>query len=183
MGVMTTLQQDAVRRKEKSMEDMKKEIKKLNRKLEEKENQKQFEKDLKIALKNDLYWFFYSHFENMLDDNYTIEHIYNNLLLLKNKNMIINEKAQNSYERDYLNEIYKKTLNQIYEIYKDDLQAQKNLQPKLNQESIMKKIQNTSTPLDNEFSELTKKHNNTNISKKDINKNGFIAFLNMILKK
>ena len=53
MGVMTTLQQDAVRRKEKNMKDLENEVKHLQKKAEEKEDQKQIEKHLKISLKNE----------------------------------------------------------------------------------------------------------------------------------
>lgn len=138
MGTMTMLQQDATRRKEKSMETIKKEVEKLEKKLEKKESLKQAEKDYKIALKNDLYMFFYSHFEKMLKDNFPLEQIYNNLLILKNRNEVIKNYGENSLEYDFLNEIYKKELKKVYSIYLDSQKSTEELQPKITYWDMLK---------------------------------------------
>ncbi len=171
MGVMTTLQQDAVRRKEKNMKDLENEVKHLQKKAEEKEEQKQFEKDLKIALKNELYMLFYEQFENNLKNNISIKKIYNNFLTIESRNNTINSITTKACDIMYLNDIYKRTLKQVYEIFEDDTQAKK-------QPTKLQELQGFYNFI-NEQNRNTLKYEQQD-TKKEQKKNGFILFLNMI---
>lgn len=177
-----------IQRTQKEISKSMDELKAIEQKKEKEESKKEYEKDLQIALKQDLSQFFYEHFENMQKQGFELDKIYNNLLLLENRNEIIKTKASNSFECDFLNSIYKKTLKELYQIFKDDEEAQKAIKPPtpINWEDIDIKC---NTAINNALNTIYngKENSFTNpkedITEKKIKKNGFILLLNMIFGK
>lgn len=144
LGDITTLCHKIEKRK---IEEMK------GKKIEELttvKQQKQYEKDLKFARKNTLYEHFYNYFdENLIEycpkcgqkilenwnfcnkcgkkiEQKTLQQLYNDLIILDTRNKIIKACSVDASDNDFYVENYKKILNQVYDLYKDDLTAKEN---------------------------------------------------------
>lgn len=136
---------------EKNQKDTINEIKQVEKRKKEmmEEDRKQYEKDYKKALEHDLYMKIYVQFENNLEEfseqipqDKAIDILYNCLMLRDIKTIAIDETADNTSDKEYLQTKYKNIINNIKTEFLDDYNARYNIDPDFRekQNEIRKKI-------------------------------------------
>lgn len=129
-------------KKEKSKTFDEKMADKIAEKEYQKTNKKLIEKDKLIACKNSMLNSFDRIFERAFRENGTNETVLQITLLqfynVENRNSYIAEFGKNTIERDYLEEVYDKTLKTVYNKWKKHVEYYK-LQENIEQQEELKK--------------------------------------------
>lgn len=173
-------------------EKIEKQIKSLQKQLEKAKQEKEYKKDQFTAIENEAKELFKKEFNKLINEdlaeyekNITLK--YNKLKTLNEKDKYIQMLAMTDLEGHYIEDNYYKILEKVYASYLNDLKAKKNI--KASNQSLTNSdwdriLSQSLTTTINQFEQVTgtKWGQNKDDTNKKIKKNGFIAFLNMILK-
>ena len=173
-------------------EKIEKQIKSLQKQLEKAKQEKEYKKDQFTAIENEAKELFKKEFNKLINEDLTeyeknITLKYNKLKTLNEKDKYIQILAMTDLEGHYIEDNYYKILEKVYVSYLNDLKSKKNIKA-INQtltNSDWDRILSQSLTTNiNQFEQITgtKWGQNKDDTNKKIKKNGFIAFLNMILK-
>lgn len=173
-------------------EKIEKQIKSLQKQLEKAKQEKEYKKDQFTAIENEAKELFKKEFNKLINEdlaeyekNITLK--YNKLKTLNEKDKYIQMLAMTDLEGHYIEDNYYKILEKVYSSYLNDLKAKKNIKASkqtLTNSDWDKILSQSLTTSINQFEQVTgtKWGQNKDDTNKKIKKNGFIAFLNMILK-
>lgn len=191
---MELIQEVQTLKKENSYNSAKieKQIKSLQKQLEKAKQEKEYKKDQFTAIENEAKELFKKEFNKLINEDLTeyeknITLKYNKLKTLNEKDKYIQMLAMTDLEGHYIEDNYYKILEKVYASYLNDLKAKKNI--KANNKTLTNSdwdriLSQSLTTSINQFEQVTetKWGQNKDDTNKKIKKNGFIAFLNMILK-
>lgn len=173
-------------------EKIEKQIKSLQKQLEKAKQEKEYKKDQFTAIENEAKELFKKEFNKLINEDLTeyeknITLKYNKLKTLNEKDKYIQMLAMTDLEGHYIEDNYYKILEKVYTSYLNDLKAKKNIEANnktLTNSDWDRILSQSLTTSINQFEQVTgaKWGQNKDDTNKKIKKNGFIAFLNMILK-
>ena len=174
---------------EKNRKDTINEIERIEKEKEKRkmleEDKKQFERDYKKALEADLYYKIYEQFENNLEElgeqipqDEAIDILYNSLLLIDIKKVAINETADKTSDKEYLQTKYKNIINKIKMEFLEDYKARYKIDADFRKKQNELKINKYSID-NNNITDNTKENNIKYLSSKIIL--FFTSFIHSIL--